>query len=54
MSGSLDLAHHCLMDPVGTLLIAISALVVLDLAAPHLAGDGRTRRRSARRMLARR
>jgi len=47
-------AHHPAMDPVGTLLIAISALVVLALAAPHLAGDGRSRRRSARRDLARR
>lgn len=46
--------HHAVMDPVGTLLIAISALVVLDLAAPHLAGDGRVRRRAPRRTLARR
>ena len=44
--------HDACMDAVGTLVIAISALLVLDLAAPHLAGDGRTRRRSARRGLA--
>jgi hypothetical protein len=42
------------MDAVGTLVIAISALLVLDLAAPHLAGDGRSRRRPARRGFARR
>jgi hypothetical protein len=46
--------QHVRMDAVGTLLIAISALVVLDLAAPHLAGDGRSRRRPVRRGLARR
>jgi hypothetical protein len=36
------------MDPIGSLVLAISALVVLDLAAPHLAGPGRIRRRAAR------
>jgi hypothetical protein len=46
--------QHVRMDAVGTLVIAISALLVLDLAAPHLAGDGRSRRRTARRGLARR
>jgi hypothetical protein len=32
------------MDAVNLLVIALGALVMLDLAAPHLAGDGRTRR----------
>lgn len=47
-------AHHALMDPIGTLVIALGALLVLDLAAPHLAGDGRGRRRPIRRALTRR
>jgi hypothetical protein len=42
------------MDPIGTLVIALGALVVLDLAAPHLAGQGRARRRPVRRDLGRR
>jgi hypothetical protein len=43
------------MDPVGTLVLAISALVVLDLAAPHLSGDGKApRRRPTRRISVRR
>jgi hypothetical protein len=44
----------CAMDPIGTLMLALGALVVLDLAAPHLAGDRRARRRSIRRFAARR
>jgi len=46
--------HDAVMDPIGTLVIALGALVVLDLAAPHLAGDGRGRRRPIRRALTRR
>jgi hypothetical protein len=36
--------HAHAMDPVGTLLIALAALVVLNLAAPHLGSDPRRRR----------
>lgn len=37
------------MDPVSTLVLAIGTLLVLDLAAPHLTGDPRGRRRGTGR-----
>ncbi len=41
------------MDSIGLIAIALSALVILDLAAPHLGGSDRTRR-SRRRPATRR
>lgn len=32
------------MDSIGLVALALSALVILDLAAPHLGGDERSRR----------
>jgi hypothetical protein len=36
------------MDPIGLLALTLSALVLLVLAAPHLAADQRSRRRQRR------
>ena len=36
------------MDPFGFVALAISALVIIDLAAPHLAAGSRSRRHSRR------
>ena len=48
MSGPPGAAHRSVMDPIGLLALTLSALVVLVLAAPHLAVDERSRRRERR------
>jgi hypothetical protein len=36
------------MDPIGLLALTLSALFLLDLAAPHMSSDERSRRRVRR------
>lgn len=51
MASSTTGGHHSTMDAFGALIVAIGALVVLDLAAPLLGGedDGEASRRRQRR-----
>ncbi len=48
MTGVASDRHRSAMDPIGLLAITLSALVLLDLAASHMAAADRSRRRIRR------